>query len=1365
MLRRACSYVLGWMCLLAAVSAVSAPVYVPSDLEPWKAWVLQGEDFRKCPFLSNAPGPSPDSFRCGWPERLTLTLDSRGGTFSQRWQLSGESWIQVPGDLEHWPVDVRVDGGSAHLVARANVPQLHLPPGEHQISGAFHFVRRPEQIAIDPRTALVELTLDGHQVPQPERPEGGLWLGNPRTSDEPQRMLVQVYRLVRDEVPVNLTTLIRLSVSGGGREESLGRVLPDGFTPVSLESEAPARLEPDGRLRIQVRAGRWEIRVVARGSSSATELRRPATQGQWADEEIWSFAGDDRLRVAAAEGPQGVDPNQANVPGEWQEYPAFRMTPDSVLRVTERTRGLQNTDENNLRLDRRLWLDFDEHGWTAVDRISGTMRRTWRLEMASPFRLESALEGERPLLISQNSAGTGVEVRSPDLDLSTTARLPSGSGSMPATGWRTRFVQGSGELNLPPGHRLIAVVGADHVEGAWLEDWGLWAVFGVLVVAVVARWLRGWLVGVVALVGLALMYPEAPGYFWLWANVLAAVAAATAVPEGRLRRFLRGYRAVSFVVLGVVLLPFLFDQVRLALYPQLEVESPALPYLPRALTPAQLPARDFASPRTGLLTGTVAAAPSSALLSEVVVTGKRRAEVDEGASGGAAPEYATGTVLQAGPAIPSWRYHAYEYSWSGALESGQSMRFVFVGPLALAAWRIAGAALLAVLFLALLEPRGFRGILAWISTAARRAPAAVLLLPLVYAPVESARAAPIPDAAILDQLKVRLTRPPECSPTCADIGSAAVSVHDEQLQVTLLASALASLAIPIPTAGDRWQLTGVTVDDRAALAVGRETDGTTWIPVTTGAHTIVLTGRLSGSRSLQLAFPLVPHRVSVFSQGWEVTGLNDEQHLISGSLELAPRRASNDGGTALASSSDFPAFVRVTRLVSFDLNWNVRTTVDRIAPATGALTVEVPLLEGESVLGSLQTRTTPDGRTAAVVGLEPDAVAKVWTSSLAQNATLHFAQPVAETRIEVWKFVATPQWHLAFNGVPAVLPENANGGPWTYEFYPRPGEQLEVSITRPEAAAGSSLAIESVQQRSRLGRRASQTTLQLAYRSTQGGRHTLQIPPSAQVTALEIDGKPASLRPERGELSLALLPGEHSIEVRWMDSNPVRSFTRLPAVDLHAPAGNVTTTIESGPDRWVLFAFGSGLGPAILYWAELGVFLIVATLLGRWPASPLRTREWILLGLGLSMLSWAVLMLVAVWLWAMRWRAGWAGEVGRWRFNLTQSALAVLTVCAVGALVLAGIRQALVSAPDMSIAGDGSAAGVLAWFVDHTAGPLPRPEVISAPLWLYRLLMFAWAFWAAAALLRWTRGAWEAWRGPSGPGTREASAYSQRLSI
>ena len=43
-----------------------------------------------------------------------------------------------------------------------------------------------------------------------------------------------------------------------------GPVLPDGFTPVSIQSQLPARLEPDGNLRVQVRPGRWQITLVAR---------------------------------------------------------------------------------------------------------------------------------------------------------------------------------------------------------------------------------------------------------------------------------------------------------------------------------------------------------------------------------------------------------------------------------------------------------------------------------------------------------------------------------------------------------------------------------------------------------------------------------------------------------------------------------------------------------------------------------------------------------------------------------------------------------------------------------------------------------------------------------------------------------------------------------------------------------------------------------------------------------------------------------------------------------------------------------------------------------------------------------------------
>ncbi len=38
---------------------------------------------------------------------------------------------------------------------------------------------------------------------------------------------------------------------------------------------------------------------------------------------------------------------------------------------------------------------------------------------------------------------------------------------------------------------------------------------------------------------------------------------------------------------------------------------------------------------------------------------------------------------------------------------------------------------------------------------------------------------------------------------------------------------------------------------------------------------------------------------------------------------------------------------------------------------------------------------------------------------------------------------------------------------------------------------------------------------------------------------------------------------------------------------------------------------------------------------------------------------------------------------------------------------------------------------------------LPQPEVLSAPLWVYRVLMLLWSLWLAVSLLRWWRWGWD----------------------
>jgi hypothetical protein len=141
--------------------------------------------------------------------------------------------------------------------------------------------------------------------------------------------------------------------------------------------------------------------------------------------------------------------------------------------------------------------------------------------------------------------------------------------------------------------------------------------------------------------------------------------------------------------------------------------------------------------------------------------------------------------------------------------------------------------------------------------------------------------------------------------------------------------------------------------------------------------------------------------------------------------------------------------------------------------------------------------------------------------------------------------------------------------------------------------------------------------------------------------------------------------------------------------------------------RWLLAVGGGGVGPAILYWAELAVFVALALLLGRLTRSPLATHEWLLVGLGLSTFSWSVLLLFAVWVFAFDWRSRWKAEVAPSVFNATQIALALLTLVALGSL-LAAIPNGLLGTPDMHVTGSASHAGHLEWFHDRVVDALPR---------------------------------------------------------
>jgi hypothetical protein len=253
------------------------------------------------------------------------------------------------------------------------------------------------------------------------------------------------------------------------------------------------------------------------------------------------------------------------------------------------------------------------------------------------------------------------------------------------------------------------------------------------------------------------------------------------------------------------------------------------------------------------------------------------------------------------------------------------------------------------------------------------------------------------------------------------------------------------------------------------------------------------------------------------------------------------------------------------------------------------------------------------------------------------------------------------------------------------------------------------------------------------------------------------------VRQEGRTVTLPLHPGTQQAALVWREPVPIAMRLVTPTVDVGAPSVNAGITVEMPEDRWTLFLGGPTLGPAVLFWSFLAVVALVAVGLGQVRLTPLRLRQWFLLGVGMTQAPVVASALVVGWLLALGWRRARGAALANLPFRLVQIALVLVTAAALASLFLA-IQQGLLGLPEMQIRGNGSDASHLLWYQDRSEAALPTAWVLSVPLWVYRAAMLAWALWIANALLGWLRWGWAsfseggAWRASSPRPRRQAPA-------
>ena len=1324
-----------WMFVAGVVQAASP---VPAELEGWQDWVLKGEGFRRCPLMSGTRGATSADYICIWPGLLTIDTDEHGARLAQTWHVDVDGWVPLPGDREHWPQQVLVNGRVAPVVDRG-FPALWLTQGVHRVEAQLHWAQRPQTLRIPEITTLLALSMDGSVVPAAQRQGGQLTLGRPRDADNVADSIdLSVFRKFSDGIPAMLTTQIRIFASGQPREEVFGPSLPEGFVPLALASEEwPARLDEHGLLHVQVQPGYNELTLEARAANTMDAIVARLPQA-WASQEIWSYEAAPALRTTQASAAVQVDPDQAGVPQEWIKLPAWAMSDGDTLTIEQRSRGASADVENSLILRRDARLDFSGDGWSMADTIFGQMHSGWRFDALAPFSLQRAFGADGPMLVTDGteSGSRGFEWRTASVDLNAGLRMDRRSTAMPVSGWQQVFEHVTTRLHLPYGYRLIAAPGTDRGNGSWLSSWTLLDVFAAAILILLTGRMLGRIGAGVALLYLLLGYHEAGSPLWTILLVLALALVVRALPPGRLAAFLGRVRWALMVLLIVLAVPFAVGQLRAALYPQLEdvawVEDAVSQWTDRMAE---------SSPHTAVqqeASMPMPPAPPSPPpkvrgdeggLDSIVVTGSRIRARD------LISQYSETTVVQTGAGEPRWDLgNRYTLRWSGPVLPSQQVRLVIAPPWLVRTLRVVLVGMLGWLIWGLL--RGS-------PTPRRKAPVAssVALLglcALLVSPMAGAR--DYPPESLLEQLRERLVEAPECAPACASFARAQVIADQDDIRVVLEAHAAAPIALPLPVGDDGLVLRELRLDGRVQEALSRR-DGTPWLAVERGVHRIELTYSVHDGH-VALVFALPPHRVAVDGEQWQTGGLEDGR-LLTETLTLT-RLSEPADGPPLSSRQQFAPYVQVTRVLHLNLEWEVLTTVERLAPREGGFTLPVPTVPGEHVISTGQQ--VHDGQVTVAMG--GDDTQFNWFSSLQHADTIQWTAPPLGERAEVWRVLVSPIWHVEFSGVPE---SGRLAGDTAYDpadlhefvFHPLPGETLTVAVSRPAAADGDARAIDKLSLRSEFGKRASTHTLAFDMRASQGGEQTIHVPAQSQLLGVVRNGQHIGARVLDGQLSLPVNPGSQSYEVHLRDHAGQGAVVRTPEILMGLPAANIDLSIKLPADRWLLAATGPAVGPAVMFWGELVVMVVLAWLLSRWGRSGLRLRHWLLLVLGFSTYSWFALAVVVAWLLALEWRQHHVPR-GKWRFDLMQVGLLVLTAAALGYL-FAGIRVGLLGSPDMMVSGNGSSASDLRWFADMSADALPSARVISLPLWIYNVIMLAWALWLASATVGWLRRGFTAW--------------------
>lgn len=599
----------------------------------------------------------------------------------------------------------------------------------------------------------------------------------------------------------------------------------------------------------------------------------------------------------------------------------------------------------------------------------------------------------------------------------------------------------------------------------------------------------------------------------------------------------------------------------------------------------------------------------------------------------------------------------------------------------------------------------------------------------------------LPNDFTLNELSTYVNKPIDCqSIACSSLSQMQLEkVNWQTRELTfsfiIQSRTLSTIQLPI-------DLTGLSVK---ALRL----NGKDWVSATKSGQQLSVVGP-EGQHALELTLGFSSDLIAIEIFGMPKNFLNQDANstakignrsgnhvltITNKSENVTPKEQVNTANL-LDTLPKKPLFV-VSHNLYLERTWKLRTTVYPVSGSvvTHPVAIEVPLLSGEKILN--EGYVVENGKLHLMATNAPiswDSIIPV-QSSLKINAS-------SENLLEQFNVYAKKEWIYSFEGNNPVSQSTPSGYKSSSQWLLWPQDKLVMQFTHPASLPGATSAVNNYKLMVNSTTNPITYKFNFDYTTSLGGRSYIGLPKDFTVDVVQVNGKLIPSSMENHKIALDLLGNKNHVEIILKSSAPLNGLIKFPELEFDTTVVNKEYTLNTN-NKWLLFAGGANIQPAVLLWGILVSLILFSVILAKLPLTPYGTLTWVLLFLGLSqagLIGCAIIVGTLLLCGAKKIFLSKGYIENRGVYNGFQVILMVLTAFSI-VMVLITLKHGLLNNPEVFISGLNSYQGSLYWYAENNT--VSSPWAFFLPVWVYRILMFAWAMWFAAKSINMLKWIWE----------------------